>query len=156
MTIITAKSCASAVAAGAATRIARLADALELLSRRLKAESAGDTGSLHARFGGSLAEVLALRAALSAKTAVTDDMRRLDAVLADLEIVIAHLPREAAVPVSRAAARRRNRAALRLDESMRKLLRRAALAAGLSAATGVLVAGSLALAAAMARAVGSP
>ncbi|MBS0276008.1 MAG: hypothetical protein JSR81_00150, partial [Proteobacteria bacterium] len=140
MGTVTAKSCASA------TRIARLADALELLSRRIKAESVGDTGNLHARFGGSLAEVLSLRAALAAKSATTDEMRRLDAVLAELETVIARLPRATAMPVSRATARRRNRDALRLSVSTRKLLRRAALAAGLTAASGMVVAGSLAFA----------
>ncbi|HUB84081.1 MAG TPA: hypothetical protein VL971_00195, partial [Rhizomicrobium sp.] len=140
MTNLTAKSCVSA------TRIARLADALELLSRRLKAESVGDTGSLYARFGGSLDEVLALRAALAVKSVITDDMRRLDAVLADLEAVIARLPREVVRPVSRTAARHRHRKAFRLDASMRKLLRRAALAAGLSAAGGLSLAASLATA----------
>jgi hypothetical protein len=137
---ITAKGCVSA------TRIARLADALELLSRRIKSESVGDTGNLHARFGGSLAEVLSLRAALAAKPAATDEMRRLNAVLAELETVIACLPRKTVALVSRAATRRKNRDALRLSASMRKLLRRAALATGLTAAGGLVVAGSLALA----------
>jgi len=119
------------------TRLARLADCLSLLCSRIRVEAADDDGALYRKFGASFDEIRALRALITGKPA-NDDLRRLQAVLGELEQLVASLPR-ASVALSRPAARHNQVRATRLDESARKLLRRVAatLAVGATVAAAV-------------------
>ncbi|MDB5735473.1 MAG: Outer rane autotransporter barrel [Alphaproteobacteria bacterium] len=125
------------------TQLTRLADSLILLSTRLRAEAASDDGSLQAKFGGAISELMLLRevvaARLAANDARTDQLRRVDAALSDLAVTFAALPppAPAAAPVSRPVQRRRELRASRLDASTRRLLRRAALVLGIGSGLGI-------------------
>src|SRR3569832_261050 len=118
------------------TRLVRLADCLSLLCKRIRAEAADDDGALHRKFGASFEEIRALRVLVAGKPA-NDDLRRLQAVLEELEQLIAGLPRPSAA-LSRPAARHNQARAERLGQSTRKLLHR--IAASLAVTASVVAA----------------
>ncbi|HEY0301723.1 MAG TPA: hypothetical protein VGC36_10335, partial [Rhizomicrobium sp.] len=135
-----------------ASQLARLAESLKLLSSRLRLEAAGDDGTLREKFGGAIGELFLLRDDVAKRIAANDrrgdELRIVHAALSDLSAVFDRLPvrRPADVAVSRPQQRRKALRAARLDASMRKLLRRATVALGLSAATAVVIGGSVAVA----------
>src|SRR3569832_2377323 len=106
------------------TRLVRLADCLSLLCKRIRAEAADDDGALHRKFGASFEEIRALRVLVAGKPA-NDDLRRLQAVLEELEHLVASLPRPSAA-LSRPAARRSQARAGRRGRAARGRGRRGA------------------------------
>jgi hypothetical protein len=125
------------------TRLGRLTDSLELLQTRLRAEAAQDDGALREKFGGAFAELVMLRQVIAQRVPKGDtqdaELRRIDSILAEISAIFERLPvrTAAAEEPSRTVSRRRNKRAERLDASTRKLLRRAALAIGISGAVGI-------------------
>ena len=100
-----------------------------------------DDGALHAKFGGAIKELMLLRDVLAVRIKANDprleQLRRVDATLADLSAIFASLSKapKTVIPLSRPAQRRRQLRASRLDASTRRLLKRAALVVGISGAT---------------------
>ena len=119
---------------------------------RLRAEAPTDTGALREKFGASVGEILALRAGIAERLKSgdkrSDELVHLDTALMELAQVFATLPRRppASLQAPRAIQRRQTIRAMRLDESTRRLLRRAAAVIGITAMLGsALPAGAVAV-----------